>query len=198
MAKTIKTHIFYYRYNLDSYFKNSQETRKTYKQLTTLLRNANYPLFDFIPYGLGGREQHRRFVSIIQNLSAKEITIDCNYLFQSQFNTAEESKSLRIHFWAEYIYPNRDIKEGYFIIATPQLQKTLLTTYKCGYCGKNYSQTKAHNRQGLCSCHSDPNIKPIYKKLTILKPIQTIQKLPKTIKISDLPNLTIKESKESN
>ncbi len=76
----------------------------------------------------------------------ENIEIETNCLFANQWNTAPiknvSENGLRVHKWVEYVFPNKDIKEGYYLDFVPELTKALQDHSKCGYCGKQYYKPK--------------------------------------------------------
>lgn len=85
------------------------------------------------------------------------IQIDTSHLFDGQFNTPKgviTENGIRAFLWAEYDYPNTDIKEGYFLIdSCNTLKKLLASTYGCGFCGVQYDAAQALELDYACpSC----------------------------------------------
>lgn len=125
----MKTTLHYYYFNLP---KESKE----YEKLCKTLRSRGLALFDsFSP------SQSKFYQEKIKPLNGCTIELDTEYIFSNQWNTKPTSTSesgLRVFDWAEAIYPNRSIKEGYYLDLTDEMKHIREITYKCGYCGKQY------------------------------------------------------------
>ena len=60
--------------------------------------------------------------------------VETKHLFNNQYNT----ETHRVFEWSECIFPNKNIKEGYYIKDTEgfrELKELAKRTYQCGYCG---------------------------------------------------------------
>lgn len=132
----IKTKIKYYRYELDK-----PQDNKEYKLLCENLKNKGLKLFDAI--SLNNYQQKTEHFNKIKELEQRGfIELDTTYLFNNQWNTTEESFNLRVFNWYEEIYPNKQIKEGYYLEITEEMKNLLKNTFSCGYCGKQYFKPK--------------------------------------------------------
>lgn len=129
--KTIKTTLHYYRFDI-----KKESDRNEYKQLCDKLKGMGLILFDSIS------SDHSNFYgNLIAPLNGKKITLECEHLFDNQWNTAPVKKGhngLRVFDWSEAIYPNKSIKEGMWLEQTKEMKSVREETCKCGYCGKNY------------------------------------------------------------
>ena len=97
-----------------------------------------------------------------------EQTIETEFLFDDQYNTVE---GFRIFDWAESIYRNRNIKEGYYIATgIEELTKLKASQLKCGYCGKRYDKSKT----SLIYCNSCLDSKHLEEKDLPLLRLQTL------------------------
>lgn len=80
--------------------------------------------------------------------SVGAVELETEHLFDNQWNaTATDGMSehgLRLFNWAECEYPNRDIKEGYWLDQTDEMREILRNTHKCGYCGKQEPAPKGY------------------------------------------------------
>jgi len=101
-----------------------------------MLINLGLKKFDSIA------ESHSRFYNdLIKPLNGQEIELETEFLFINQWNTAKtqtSEKGLRVFDWSEPIYPNKDIKEGMYLLQTPEMIEVRKNTCKCGFCGKQY------------------------------------------------------------
>jgi hypothetical protein len=91
--------MFAYRYSIDK-----PEDARNYALLCAKLRNKGYKLFDTIA---------------INSLTMKAMCEHAGEVIQlykvDQFDNQFVSNIGRVHYWAEAIYPNRNVKEGYWI-----------------------------------------------------------------------------------
>jgi len=127
----MKTIINYYRFDISDITQNEE-----YLKLSTILINLGLKKFDSIA------ESHHRFYNdLIKPLNGQEIELETEFLFNNQWNTGKtqtSEKGFRVFDWSEPIYPNRDIKEGMYLLQTPGMIEVRKNTCKCGYCGKQY------------------------------------------------------------
>ena len=67
--------------------------------------------------------------------------IETDHLFDNQWNTRE---GFRI--WMHHVvkWPNKDIKQGYYLTECESLNEVLRNTHKCGYCGKQEPAQKGY------------------------------------------------------
>jgi len=152
--KTIKTKIYSYRFDIsiktekEQYLKEIENAKKL-----TGLKAKDKNTTHYINFNSAkGYENLKLFRDEIKSLKEVEIETDC--LFNNQFNTKGKNKEigLRIYIWNELIYRNKDIKEGYYIEMTQELKNILHNTFKCGYCGKQYSKEEHENLSFCNSC----------------------------------------------
>jgi hypothetical protein len=133
---TIKTKVKYYRFDI-----SNEEEKKQYKALSQKLNKLGLTLFDSI--SLSDYTTKTSFFNKIKELENKGfIELETEFIFNNQWNTTEESFNLRVFDWAEEIYPNRKIKEGYYLEVNKEMTDIRENTFKCGYCGKQYFKTK--------------------------------------------------------
>jgi hypothetical protein len=140
----IKVKLNYYRFDIS----NLEEAQK-YKDVCETIPHKKDTTHhsNFKIYG-----SNTPFLQKIKELDKRDfVDIDTKYLFSNQFNTSEKSLNLRVYLWNEYIYPNKDIKEGYFLSNCEELLKRLDNTFKCSYCGKQYPRKE---RDKLIFCNS--------------------------------------------
>jgi hypothetical protein len=130
--KVLKTKIHYYRFDI-----GNLEEKQKYKILCNELKSKGYTLFDSI--SLMDHDKKTEWFNKIKNLENKGIIeLETEFLFNNQWNTNKNSLNLRVFDWAEEIYANKDIKEGYYMDITPEMKEIRQNTFKCGYCGKQY------------------------------------------------------------
>lgn len=100
----------------------------------------------------------REFRQMIRDLDGRPVEIETQFLFGDQWNTAPipgiSEKGLRVFNWHEDIWPNANIKTGYWVDVTDEMRAILRTTLKCGYCGKHYPEGTAPD-DGLCNACLD-------------------------------------------
>lgn len=117
---TIKTKLNKYRFDISQPDQNTE-----YKKLSKELKANGYKLHDSIS-GI----KHNYF-----DLLPTEILIDTSYVFDNQWN----SNAGRVFDWKEEVYPNKKIKQGYWLELTKDHAKAReLKTYACTttYMGK--------------------------------------------------------------
>lgn len=85
---------------------------------------------------------------IVVNTKEWCIELETEHLFNDQWNTAPidgvTSTGLRAFNWYEGIYPNKDIKDGYYLKQTDEMREVLRNTHKCGYCGNQEPAAKGY------------------------------------------------------
>lgn len=129
--KIIETQVKYYRYDI-----SDSDEWNAYKTLTSELKNNGLVLSDSIS---GDYQLIKSFLDKIQVLEKRgKVELDTKFLFNNQWNTTEASLNLRVFDWSEEIYPNKDIKEGYYLTPTDEMKEIRENTFQCGYCGKQY------------------------------------------------------------
>lgn len=114
----MKTTLTHYRFDI-----SSPTEKEAYKELTAKLKKTNGKCF-------------RAF----QNSSRErppegEVTLDISNIkniWENQWNTA---CGFRVFDWYEGIYPNRNIKSGYYLGVTSEMKSLRSELLRCGYCG---------------------------------------------------------------
>lgn len=144
--KTLETKLHYYYYNV-----SNENDRNEYNELKNRLKSKDYHFFNYMESGFGKTSNF--YNEKIKPLDGKTIELDLKYLFSNQWNTTEKSGNLRVHNWAEPIYPNKDIKRGYWLEITKEMIEVLNNTLKCGYIGEQVdkSHTEKFNLDALGS-----------------------------------------------
>jgi hypothetical protein len=101
-----------------------------------------------------------------------EIELETAHMFDDQWNSAPFAgfeQGARLFNWAENIYPNRHIKQGYWLEQTPAMAEVLRNTLKCGFCGK---QEPAQKGYVFCPhCLGSAHLTPKQLHLTRLAPV---------------------------
>lgn len=122
---TIKTTLHYYRFDLSD---DNQDLE--YMSLINKLKSEGRSLFDsHANMGKEGREYREKIASY----NKKIIELETEYIFNNQWNTVE---GLRVFDWAESIYPNKNIKEGYYLELNDEIRYIRENNTRCHYCGK--------------------------------------------------------------
>lgn len=104
-----------------------------YELLTQLCKRNNVK--KFTAYDEPNRELAYKDVFIKpEGAEVDVITVELNEtkLFRNQFNTGED---FRCFDWFEYVYPNKDIKRGYFVSNYSELEELRAQVNACGWCG---------------------------------------------------------------
>lgn len=126
---------------LHSYYFNTEipEELEAYAALKKSLSSQGLECFET----WGGKSHY------LPELDGKTITLETEYLFNNQWNTApiEEGKlGYRVFDWAEDYMPigaNKRIKKGHWLEQTEEMKAIRDNTLKCGYCGKQYAKVSA-------------------------------------------------------
>lgn len=140
---TIKTNIYNYRYDISKPKEKAlyEKERLKAQKASGLNEPDTYHYINFQIY----KGSDTFIKDKIKPL--KVVHIETEHLFNNQFNTTE---GLRVFLWSEIIFPNKDIKEGYYIVFNEDLKDALNNTFKCGYCGKQYTKEQ-HKNLSFCS-----------------------------------------------
>lgn len=161
------------------YFDISSPTEKeAYSELTAKLKKTNGKCFRVLPNP--SRELHPE----------GDVTLDVsniNNIWNNQWNTA---CGFRVFDWYEGVYPNRDIKRGYYLTITPEMKSLRGNLLRCGYCGHTTTDTS----QKFCTaCIGSTYIREDYLHLLRMKPLTT--KRRKTLTPDELSHLTTEFNK---
>tara|TARA_R100000951_G_scaffold28527_1_gene24456 strand:+ start:654 stop:1490 length:837 start_codon:yes stop_codon:yes gene_type:complete len=124
---SLPIHIEKYRLNL-----GVPEEAAQYAEIERRAKALGHKLFD-------SSSMRKDISTYLKNLPTV-FYVETDYLFKNQYNTEEGH---RIFDWSEEIYPNRDIKEGYFITSgVDELREAKNNQLACGYCGARYDASK--------------------------------------------------------
>jgi hypothetical protein len=100
------------------------------------------------------------------------VTLDTNYIFNDQWNTPplsiDDKTGWRVHDWEEPIYNNKNIKKGYYLKITQEIQELRDNTLSCGYCGRQYP---AATGMIFCTCLGSEHLTLEHIHLLKLAPI---------------------------
>jgi hypothetical protein len=124
--------------------------------------NARKPVEDFVDKvrALVGRRVNAT------GMTSGQVTLETEHLFDNQWN----GESLRLFNWAECVYSNRNIREGYYLEQTAEMRYVLANTLKCGYCGK--MEPAAPSTPAFCPhCIDSEYLKESELNLTRLVPV---------------------------
>lgn len=143
--KMLKTKITYYRYDI-----SDKEQKKAYDLLKLEQKKKGIKVFDHI--SINSYAQKTEFYNKIKEMEQREfIELETKFIFNNQWNTTEDSHNLRVFDWSEEIYPNEDIKEGYYLDVTKEMHDIRKNTFRCGFCGKQYTKEE---RKNLIFCNA--------------------------------------------
>lgn len=159
----IKTRFKYYRFDV-----SNKEELKTYeKLLETELKGRECFKTHWI--NLTDYNKHNAFINKIKDIHNKGfVELETKFLFNNQWNTTKDFHNLRVFDWDEYQYQNKDIKEGYYLEITKEINDIRNNTLNCGFCGKQYYKT---NKTICDSCLDSEHLKEEDIYLLQLKPI---------------------------
>jgi hypothetical protein len=134
---TLTTVLHHYRFDL-----TNADERAMYETLrANVLEKLGFPVWpmhaDFHSYN--DRKVVQDFMDQVE-LKEGEIELETECLFDNQWN----AERLRLFNWAECIFANKDIKEGYYLEQTAEMREVLRNTHKCGYCGSMEPAAKGY------------------------------------------------------
>lgn len=121
--------------------------------------------------------------------------VDTNFVFTDQLNTMPigDEKGKRLHFWSEFKYPNKKIKEGYYIEDLTEYTNLLDQKVCCGYCGSQ--QFKYEVKEDFCTkCLGSEYLNKDTLHLTVLRPVKS-KNNPK-VNNDVLHNITLEHEKQ--
>jgi hypothetical protein len=155
--KTIEIQIETYRFDT-----SKQDDKIKYEMLVTQLKARGLKLLDYI-------QDPRTYHTTDKHIESGIYHVETKHLFNNQYNTEE---GFRVFEWSEPIFPNRHIKEGYYITDCEEFQKIRglqNTIHKCHYCGKQY---EINTKNGYCdSCFDSQYLRLSRLHLLELTPI---------------------------
>lgn len=126
---TISTKLHHYHFDLDK-----PEERNAYEKLRngTLLK-IGFPVWEIHFHGYHHLDRKaREFMQTVKKLDGRIVELETKHLFSNQWNSAA---GLRLFNWAECRFPNKSIREGYWLEQTDAMRQILRETLKCRFCG---------------------------------------------------------------
>lgn len=143
--ESIKTILNHYRFDLTK----SDEAEAYRKLRKNVLSKIGFPVW-YMDYSRTWPSQDQKawdYPKLIKK-AAGPVELETKHLFNNQWNTAPipgvSDKGLRLFNWSEWIYPNKTIKEGYWLEQTEEMRNVLANTHECGYCGKQEPAQKGY------------------------------------------------------
>lgn len=175
---TIQTTLTHYRFDL-----TKEKQREEYESLVKgPLSSIGFPVWrmraDFHDYS--AREPVERFLDKVRALVGRKenthgltsgpVVLETKHLFDNQWN----GESLRLFNWAEVVYNNRNIREGYYLTQTDEMREVLRNTHKCGFCGALEPAAKGYT---FCPhCIDSQHLEADYLRLTRMVPVRDTSK----------------------
>jgi len=188
--ETIKTEISFYEFDI-----SIPTERERYNKLVKTLKAKGLKVFD--TYQTGDYETHKAFNDKIKSLVKTGVELETKHIFNNQWNTSKKSHDLRVMDWAEAIYPNKDLKRGYYLTLSDEIKELRKNSFKCGWCGKQYY--KKHPI--FCyECLGSEYLKKDYLKLLRVRGVLNETKTPELTEkeLNTLTPLFIKYQIEGN
>ena len=140
MNTTIKTILHTYIFDTS---KTSE--REAYDSLKLQLKSLGLKCFSTIAFY---SKQQEKFDRAIKSLDQKHVELKLSHVFDNQWNSAPieniSDNGLRLHDWSEHIYRSKNIKDGYWLEPTAEMQFARDNTMACGYCGKQEQAQKGN------------------------------------------------------
>jgi hypothetical protein len=114
---TLRTTIVTYRYWLEN-----PEERAEYEEMCARLKKDGLKKFPILSF-----QRDKKFKVV-----PGYVRLETNYIFSNQWN----SETQRLMDWSETVFPNKNVKEGYYLKQTKKMRAIRKNTLVCGYCGK--------------------------------------------------------------
>ncbi len=167
----MKTIVHAYRFDV-----SEESEREAHNALCEKLRARGLRCFNVL--ASASSKEHRAHRAAILSRDGKTIELETKHLFDNQWNTAPipgySENGLRVFDWYESIFPNENIKEGYYLDQTPEMREARRNTLKCGFCG---AQEPAAKGYVFCPhCLDSPYLDEGALHLTRLMPIEKTSK----------------------
>lgn len=140
--KIVNVRLKTYCYNI-----SIPEERLEYKHFLENMKE-NYPF-----KCLKSFSSHKR-MELIKKHQGEEIDI----YIDSMFSNRAYTNIGHLFYWYEEVYPNKNIKSGYYLIDIDELIKTLKNTWICEYCGSRYFSNIKCTRMEKCSEYNTKNL----------------------------------------
>ncbi len=161
----MQTTVNVYRFDI-----SKPEEKKQYLELCKTLENKGLKKFAYSnPEKFDVRQN---FLNKLREI--KTFEIDTNFIHENQFNTKPlegEKKGFHLMDWSEPIFPNKDIKEGYYCELPPEIWEFRKNVHICQYCGQMYHKPE-NLKDGFCvSCIGSEYLKKSDLHLLRVQPI---------------------------
>jgi hypothetical protein len=143
--QTINTVLHSYRFDT-----SKEGDRAAYAALTARLSAEGYTAWvnDLSRSSYATDKAGWKFSEKVGQLGEQTIGLETEHLFSNQWNSApilpQFEEGARLFNWVDYKYPNKDIKQGYWLDQTDEMREVLRNTHKCGYCGKQEPAQKGY------------------------------------------------------
>lgn len=172
MKDIIKSKFETYRYDI-----SDLNEKIEYAKLVDYLQSKNYKKWtNYLGYNYNF-EKNQNWWNKLYKLGSV-VEIDTSFLFEEQFNTTKSSGNLRLHLWSEDIYPNKDIKQGYYL-ESEELLEVIKEQHKCGFCGARYNKENMPKDKICTKCLGSPYLSEDNIKLLRLNSVATPNGLKK-------------------
>lgn len=148
----MKTTLTHYDFDISSPTEN-----EAYKELTATLKKTNGKCFRVLPNPTGCKPPEGEISLDVSNI---------NNIWENQWNT---TCGFRVFDWYEAIYSNRDIKKGYYLTITPEMNTLRSELLRCGYCG----HTVASPQSFCTSCIGSIYLEASDLKLLRMMPVSS-------------------------
>jgi len=107
--------------------------------------------------------------------TTSDIELNTDYLYDNQWLTPDGPRVFDSH---EVIYPNKDIKEGYYLVITDEIRALRHNRLRCGYCG--HQEDEGDLKVGDTHCDkervgSSPESTGLMRRVRKLAKIERIQ-----------------------
>lgn len=150
----MKTTLTHYRFDI-----TAPTDCKAYKELTAKLKKTNGKCFRVISNPTGCKPPEGEISLDVSNI---------NNIWENQWNT---TCGFRVFDWYEGIYPNRNIKKGYYLDVTEEMKPLRKELLRCGYCGHTTTDTS----QKFCtSCIGSTYLVASDLKLLRMMPVSSL------------------------
>lgn len=122
--ETISVEVVFYRLDV-----SEPAQAEAWSALQEKLLGAGYKFWAHIPDVSGGPGSTTKYMQQVKE--GRPHAVETKHLFGDQYNSA----SVRLFDWYHIKWPNRDIREGYYIEPNAELEQAKRDRHVCGYCG---------------------------------------------------------------
>ena len=134
MKETIGTTLHYYKFSID----NASEKAQYNAMVRVIRKNINGRFRSYSQITPKNGYSTSDWLKNIKKFDGKIVTLELKYLFENQWNTKE---GIRMFDWFEAAYPNKNLREGYYLEITNEIKDIRNNFSRCGYCG-HYQSSK--------------------------------------------------------